>query len=121
MNIEGTNLLIQNQDHGNSRVIIIQNSIFVVDYTKKKSKLVSITENEFQGELGFSYPLADESISIQFNSAVCSLGGFNIVVEHYDVQLSKTQICRLVEIKPEFMIKNSLCESFQILDNRIEI
>ena len=121
VNIEGTNLLIQNQDHGNSRVIIIQNSIFVVDYTKKKSKLVSITENEFQGELGFSYPLADESISIQFNSAVCSLGGFNIVVEHYDVQLSKTQICRLVEIKPEFMIKNSLCESFQILDKYLNI
>ena len=121
VNIDGKNLLIQNQDHGNSRVIIIQNSIFVVDFTKKKSKLVSITENEFQGELGFNYPLADENISIQFNSVVCSLGGFNIIVEHYDVELSKTQICKLIEIKPEFMIKNSLCENIQILDKYLNI
>jgi hypothetical protein len=117
----GKRLLIQNQDHGNSRVFVIQYCNFVLDHTTKNSQLVSITDSELNGERGTNFPISVEKINIQSNNVLCSICGYNIIIEHHEVLIRKGQICKLIEVKPEFMVKNLLRENIEILDKYLNV
>lgn len=116
----GQKVVVENSHKGNLRFLSLKCGTFIVDFSDSSSETQNFTDDEMLGYSGNNYSTLAGKVNINNNQVYCTEKGFNIVVQHYEAFLN-SQSVNIIEIHPEHLLKNSIREKIQVLDELGEI